>query len=473
MTVPERPAPRAAPPLAATLTALALLAVLASGAGHPARAQQGAQQGQQGTPDPEAMRRTQEERDRRAQNLKQVEEALAASAGNRAALEAEIASIGSDRAKLSAALLDAGRQAQATEDRLNRLEERLRSLTESDAAIRKSLEGRRAVIAEILAALQRMGRRPPPAVLVRPEDVLAAIRTSMLLGAVVPELRGEAETLAGDLAELVRVRGLIAADRESLRKDLTGWAAERQRIDALIAARRSRQVQVEADLTAERQKSAELGSQAKTLKDLVDRMEGELSSARRAADEVRAAAERQQRAIQEKFAAAAARDPARLTPKVKFAEARGDLPRPVSGTLLRGFNQPDGQGGTTRGISLRTRTKAVVSSPADGWVSFAGPFRSYGRLLIINAGDGYYLLLAGMDQINVEVGQFVLAGEPVAVMGEGSGSPASASPSVTQAASQRDDDRGDPVLYVEFRKDGGSIDPEPWWARSSSEKVRG
>ena len=427
----------------------------------------------QTTPDPETMRRTQEERDRRAQSLRQIEEALAASASSRTALEAEVAAIGSDRTKLSAALLDAGRQAQATEDRMNRLEERLRALTESDAAIRKSLDARRAVIAEILAALQRMGRRPPPAVLVRPEDVLAAIRTSMMLGAVVPELRGEADTLAGDLAELVRVRGLIAADREALKKDLAGWAAERQRLDALIAARRSRQAQVESSLTAERQKSAELGAQAKSLKDLVDRMEGELSSARRAADEVRAAAEREQRAIQEKFAAAGARDPARLAPKVKFAEARGDLPRPVSGALLRGFNQPDGQGGTTRGISLRARPKAVVSSPADGWVSFAGPFRSYGRLLIINAGDGYYLLLAGMDQINVEVGQFVLAGEPVAVMGEGSGTPASTPPNVTQAASQRDDDRSDPVLYVEFRKDGGSIDPEPWWAKSSSEKVRG
>jgi murein hydrolase activator len=466
VTADSRPATFPAAKPAALLMALAWLAGgLAGGLAGPVRAQT--------TPDPEATRRTQEERDRRAQNLKQIQDALAASTSSRTALEAEIAAIGSDRTKLSAALLDAGRQAQATEDRMNRLEERLRALTDSDAAIRKSLEARRAVIAEILAALQRMGRRPPPAVLVRPEDVLAAIRTSMMLGAVVPELRGEADTLAGDLAELVRVRGLIAADREALKKDLAGWGAERQRLDALIAARRLRQAEVESSLTAERQKSAELGAQAKSLKDLVDRMEGELSSARRAADEVRAAAEREQRAIQEKFAAAGARDPARLAPKVKFVEARGDLPRPVSGTLVRGFNQPDGQGGTTRGISLRTRAKSVVSSPADGWVSFAGPFRSYGRLLIINAGDGYYLLLAGMDQINVEVGQFVLAGEPVAVMGEGSGTPASTPSNVTQAASQRDDDRSDPVLYVEFRKDGGSIDPEPWWARSSSEKVRG
>ncbi len=109
-----------------------------------------------------------------------------------------------------------------------------------------------------------------------------------------------------------------------------------------------------------------------------------------------------------------------------------------------------------------TRPRGVVSSPADGWVAYAGAFRSYGRLLIINAGDGYYLLLAGMDQINVEVGQFVLAGEPVAVMGDTGSAPSAGAGG-----------RNDPVLYVEFKKDGGSIDPDPWWAKGSSEKVRG
>src|SRR5689334_16737776 len=139
--------------------------------------------------DPEAIQRANEERERRAENLKRVQDALAASAGQRAQFESEIAAIGSDRAKLDTALLDANRQAQATEDRLSRLEERLKAMSESEAAIRHSLQGRRGIVAEILAALQRMGRRPPPAVLVSPEDVLAAIRTSMLLGAVVPELR--------------------------------------------------------------------------------------------------------------------------------------------------------------------------------------------------------------------------------------------------------------------------------------------
>jgi septal ring factor EnvC (AmiA/AmiB activator) len=83
--------------------------------------------------------------------------------------------------------------------------------------------------------------------------------------------------------------------------------------------------------------------------------------------------------------------------------------------------------------------------------------------LIINAGGGYYVLLAGMDQISVDVGQFVLAGEPVATMGD----------TPLMALSGSAIEKNTPVLYVEFRKDGGSIDPGPWWAKSQSEKARG
>ena len=94
---------------------------------------------------------------------------------------------------------------------------------------------------------------------------------------------------------------------------------------------------------------------------------------------------------------------------------------------------------------------------------FAGPFRSYGRLVILDAGGGYYVLMAGMSQINVEIGQSVLAGEPIAQMG----ATASAAPGVGGI------EASGPVLYVEFRKDGASIDPGPWWAKSQGEKVRG
>ena len=421
---------------------------------------------QQQTPAPVApspQGETAEQKARREQDLKVLEEAISANAEARRRLEAEVESVKADRAKLNAALIETAERVRGTEDRIRGLEQRLQTLGASEAAIRRSLQSRRGVIVEVFAALQRMGRRPPPAVLVRPEDMLEAVRASIMLGAVLPELRSEAEVLATDLGELVRLKAAIATDRTTLNGELAGLNREQARLAALMEARQSRIAEVERNVGAERQKAEDLARQAGTLKELIDRMEAEITGAQRAAEEARKAAEAQQRETREKFAQLAFRDPARLAPKIPFAEARGLLPRPVSGEMSLEFGAPDGYGGTTRGISITTRQKASVVSPADGWVAFAGPFRSYGRLLIINAGGGYYILLAGMDQINVDVGQFVLAGEPVATMGE------APLMSLIGAAIEKNN----PVLYVEFRKDGGSIDPGPWWAKSQSEKVRG
>jgi septal ring factor EnvC (AmiA/AmiB activator) len=406
---------------------------------------------------------TTEERARRERELKAANDAQAVSAEIRRRLEAEIAEIRTDRARLNTALVETAERVRAAEDRVRALEGRLQVLGGSEGAIRRSLDSRRALIVEVFAALQRMGLRPPPAVLVRPEDMLSAVRASILLGAVLPELRAEAETLATDLAELVRLRTAIAADQAALAGELTALRTDQQRVAALIEARQARLAEAERTVGAERERAEALARQAGTLKELIERMEREVSGAQKAVEEARKAADAQARESRERFAQAAFRDPARLAPKIPFPETRGLLPLPVSGQVARSFGSPDGYGGTTRGISVATRPKAVVVSPSDGWVAYAGPFRSFGRLLIINAGGGYYLLLAGVDQINVEVGQFVLAGEPVATMGESS----SLSPAAGAIETK------DPVLYIEFRKDGGSIDPGPWWAKSQSEKVRG
>ncbi len=435
-----------------------MLAVSALG---PVQAQQAPAGPAAGTPQiaPETL----EEKQKRQNDLKVLEDAMNANAEAQKRLQAEIDGIKTDRAKLNATLIETAGRVRETEDRIRGLEQRLQTLTASETAIRRSLESRRGVIVEVFASLQRMGRRPPPAVLVRPEDMLEAVRASIMLGAVLPELRAEAEILASDLAELVRLKEAIATDRSTLNTELGALNGEQQRLTALMDARQSRMVEVERSMGAERDKAAELARQAGTLKELIDRMETEIAGAQRAAEEARKAAEAQEREAKERFAQAAFRDPARLAPKIPFSEAKGLLPKPVSGDVALDFGAADGYGGTTRGISITTRPKAAVVSPADGWVAFAGPFRSYGRLLIINAGGGYYILLAGMDQINVDVGQFVLAGEPVATMGD------APLMSLTGGAIEKNN----PVLYVEFRKDGGSIDPGPWWAKSQSEKVRG
>ncbi len=152
----------------------------------------------------------------------------------------------------------------------------------------------------------------------------------------------------------------------------------------------------------------------------------------------------------------------KIAPVVPFAETRGKLTLPAAGRIVRAFGAENPAGGSEKGISLSSRPGAEVNSPCEGRVVFAGAFRNYGQLLIINAGGGYHILLAGMESITVDLGQAVVAGEPVAVMGNGARISAGSALGFSE-----------PILYVEFRKDGNSIDPAPWWAATEDEKARG
>jgi len=380
-------------------------------------------------------------------------------------LHNEIETIGEDRRKLNEALISTATRLRTVEGRIAGTEARLKPLEESESATRRSLDGRRAAIAEILAALQRIGRRPPPAIMVAPDDALLSVRTAMLLGAVLPKMQSETETLTGNLAELSRVRKEIAAERDGLTRDFASLSEERQRMTLLTEERQRKQAEAEQALESETQHATALARQADNLKDLIAKLERDVSASARAAEAAaRFGAETSSLMVSgdAHANATAPRDPGRQAPAVAFAATKGALPLPVNGVKIRDFGSPDGLGGTEKGLWIASRAGAQVTTPCDGWVVYAGPFRSYGQLLILNAGGGYHVLLAGMERISVDLGQFVLTGEPVAVMG---GGPQSAA-AVAIGASQ-------PVLYIEFRKDGTPVDPSPWWAATESEKVRG
>jgi septal ring factor EnvC (AmiA/AmiB activator) len=306
---------------------------------------------------------------------------------------------------------------------------------------------------EVLAALQRIGHHPPPALMVTPQDALQSLRSAMMLGAVLPEMRQAVDLLIADLASLARVRTQIAEERDRLARDLTELGEERQRLALLTEQRKKQQAESEQALETERQRAVQLAHQADGLKDLIAKLElGAAGSKARAADEKAGP----------RTDVAALNDAGRLAPAIAFATAKGRLPLPVNGVRIREFGAPDGVGGTEKGLTVAARPGAQITAPCDGWVVYAGPFRNYGQLLILNAGSGYHVLLAGMDRISVDLGQFVVTGEPVAVMGAGGGqAPAALASS------------GQPPLYVEFRKDGTPVDPSPWWATNEGEKVRG
>lgn len=378
-----------------------------------------------------------------------------------ASIESEIKTLDRDRETLNGKILGTADTIRTLETELSDTERRLRRLGENEETVRASLNSRRDVLAEVLGALQRIGRRPPPALVVEPSDALAAVRSAILLNAVMPEIRVETEALASDLAELTRLKKVIAGEKKTLRGDAMRLAEEKSRLELLLSAKRQERDKNARTLAEEQRRATELAEKAGSLKDLIAQLETEVESARIAAEKSRQAsldAGKQSGATFDPFS-----DPGRLAPAIRFVDAKGQLPQPVSGNMVQDFGQENEFGSQTEGQSIATRPGSQITSPADGWVVYAGPFRSFGQLLILNPGDGYHVLLAGMDRIEVELGQFVLAGEPVGVMG------------ATKWASASTFGLGStqPVLYVEFRKEGRAIDPTPWWVRAEEEKARG
>jgi septal ring factor EnvC (AmiA/AmiB activator) len=394
----------------------------------------------------------------RAQELAAARAAQKSAAEAQERLKADIATIGQDRSKLNQQLIDGAGQVRTIENRIGETEARLRGLDSREQDVRTSLESRRSEIVEVLAALQRAGRRTPPALLVRPEDALQSLRTAMLLGAVVPEMRSRAEKLSTDLGELVSLRTTINTERDALAVDRDKLRIDQVRLGVLVEERQRKQASVEKDVEAESARAIALAQQIDTLQGLISTMEQDVKSASKAA----VTASLQGVPINNKPDANALKNPKRTSPAIAFASTKGMLAFPVNGTKIRNFGATDATGSIDKGISLATRPGAQVTTPCDGWVMYAGPFRSYGQLLILNAGGGYHVLIAGMERISVNLGQFVQTGEPVATMG-----------TTSQVASVLATNVSQPVLYVEFRKDSIPIDPGPWWAANEGEKVRG
>ncbi|QPC90325.1 murein hydrolase activator EnvC [Mesorhizobium sp. INR15] len=374
-----------------------------------------------------------------------------------AKLSADIATVKKDHASITAALIQSAMTEQKLGQDIEDIGAKLEGLKGQEQKIRASLMARRDVLAEVLGALQRMGLNPPPAILVKPEDALSSVRSAILLGAVVPELRQQTDILLADLKEQSRVTASIEAERGRLTAAVGDQTAEKKRLSMLLEAKQKLEADTQAAMAAEKQRSVELAAKAGSLKELIASLEAQADKNRKAADVSRQATADKAAADGDKtteLASLPVPEGNQLTAPAPFSALQGQIALPVIGRIKRRFGGDDGNGAVMLGDMVATQSGAIVTAPADGNVLYAGPFRSYGQLLILNAGDGYHVVLAGMSRISVATGQSVLAGEPVGAMGEARVASTSVS-KTTNATSE---------LYVEFRKDGKPVDPAPWWA---------
>ena len=453
-----------------------------------------------------AAAQTTPEKTETRQRLEAKESELKSARDRETQLAKDVAEIDAERERLKLRLVETATLIQKSEAKMSAIEGRLGELEAQEKLVRGSLDQRHGQIAKLLGALQRMGRNPPPVMVTQRSDALKMVRSAMLLAAAFPEMRGQALHLAGRLQELVRVMDDIRSESQRLKSETERLNEARTKLAGLVEERKQSLDQRRSELTEVRRAATDISRNVSDLNELITRLDRavtENTSLGKYDREIAAApaatppppAEPAARVVEHRGTGplivtpepgAATADgsetkvamnipkpgeivelrptgsfnPGRIKPAIPFHQARGRLPRPAHGRNVLNFGEKTQYGGTSKGIVLETRSGAQITSPCDGWVVYAGEFRSYGQLLIINAGGGYHILLAGLSRIDVEPGQFVLAAEPVGTMSGASASRDSKSKSDT------------PVLYVEFRKEGNPVDPSPWWV-TGPEKVQG
>ncbi len=381
--------------------------------------------------------------------LGQVEQSLKDSELHQSMLTADIESAVKAQTEISDKLIALAKTLESQQAAAHLADAKIQQLTAESIIIRSSLAEKQDHLSELLAGLQRLEQNPPPALVVEPANILEALRGAMMFGAVVPEMRDQALELQTNLKRLDAIKTETEDSKKSLGDALAALKTSQAELEKLQIEKKALAATSAKDLEAEKQRYADLASEAKNLKQLLAAIE-----------------EEKKRAEALKTAEAKAREEAeslKANPLMVFSQSKGKLNYPAQGDILKQFGEDNGLGTNLDGLALVTQANASVISPVDAKIEFAGPFRSYGQLLILNAGEGYLVLLAGMNQISAEIGQSVRAGEPLGSMGQGPSS---------MALIGNETNNARPVLYVEFRKNNDPVDPSPWWIGRRKEAMK-
>ncbi len=332
-------------------------------------------------------------------------------------------------------------------------------------------DSQRGDLSHLLGAMQRLGRQPPALLLVRSDAAIEHVRGATLLGAVIKSVEQEAAVLREDLTEIDRLEAVMTEEHQLHVARLVELQEEQKTLAALLGEQKGQQTALIEAAAAKADIMAAIAQKSRDAGDLLVRLEKTVETEINPATLPRPKPQTPQTAaVEEKEIT---RDYAMLSPgqpvipetarPVLFSAARGLLVMPARGKIVANFGAKDSSGATRRGISVRTRESAEVVAPFDGKVVFAGPFRAYGQLLILEAGEGYHILLSGLSMVHSVVGQNVTKGQPVGRMGTGPKGDVYAQPG--GGSDLRD-------LYVEFRKDGKPFNPMPW-LKVSEKKVNG
>ena len=367
--------------------------------------------------------------------LEQVEQQVKAQNLEHQRLQEQASKISRELKDVNQQMIKSAKMIQNSEESLSKMEAELEQLTNDLQQAQTNFSSQDENLIKTLSALQNLALKPTESLFVQPLNPVEIIRSAMLLRETVPYLEENASRLRKELEKIEQQKKRVENQMARIVRQKKVLEAEHEQMKSLV------------------QRKSKLRN-AVDLRDLLSKLEKEQQEKRRKQEEERrrlAALEEQKRKEAEenqKREQVKTADLIKFKPEVineigdNFVKAKGKLSRPARGSIITAYGQETAKGVSSKGIIIKTRAQAQVIAPFDGSVLFAGPFRGYGNLIIIEHGKGYTSLLAGLDSIDCELGQLLLAGEPIGLM----------------------PDDGDTKLYMELRKNNHPINPISWFA---------
>jgi septal ring factor EnvC (AmiA/AmiB activator) len=367
-----------------------------------------------------------------------------------------------EKVNLSERLVIITEKVRAAQERIDVLEEEIKNSDMQEQALAADLSSRKAETAKILAAMGRLSLSPSPP-LGSLHDEEKSVHTAIILRNLTSELKSKADQLVSDLQLLRKMREELKENRRILAKEQILLDSDSERLKILVETRQQNIQKTDKTLQNTQKKLLELSKKEQTIQGLIEKIN--LENKRK---------EEQEKALElakirqaEKTAKLLKKDTVSqaqlqnnltvdkplnnasnvtLLTESQFLSLKGQLSRPVSGKLIHQYAMADKMGKKRTGITIQAKSNAIITSPVTAKVIFADNFKSQGSIIILNPVGKYYVVLSGLGVINVTLGQNIAMGEPIGRMTSGIG--------------QRN-------LYVEFRKDRSTMNPNNWLSHTT------
>lgn len=342
-------------------------------------------------------------------------------------------SIQSEIDKLKKQLVKSASEAASYEKEGLTLERRLTQLSAQEVELKDKIYGDRQSLMQLLGALQRIENNPPPPLAIRPKDATEAALAETLMVSLSAELHARADELSQRLKAAQALQDEITSKHQKLAANEKALSKRRNKISGLVKTKTTLEKTVSQNQAEASRKVEKLASEAKTLRELIDSFESiTLDVTPRVKPSRDSKNKRTTIAVK----------PVKLPKGVKkFATAKGKLRAPISGKVIQKY------GNGEKGMTVGGRSKSQVIAPYAGRIEFAGAFKNYEKVVILNVGDGYFILLTGLGETFVETGENIRTGEPLGLL------PFKAQGTVN--------------LYIELRNNGKTVNPQPWLVRSA------